>query len=156
MSTSSPRRRLTTVAEVCKEYLDRVQHMTRAMKDRRTNILAFSAAKGHIAIDDLIADDLEKWIEDHPSWKSAWTRRAHRNHPQAAVLLLLEERLDRSASVCRRELPARSAGQADERRAFPVTPTALGPRVPPRAAIPALDRLPALRSRGARMELHRR
>jgi integrase len=43
-------------------------------RNRKYFIGLFIAAKGDISMDDLIADDLEKFIEDHPAWKSGWTR----------------------------------------------------------------------------------
>jgi site-specific recombinase XerD len=78
MSANTPphRQRLATVREVCEEYLARDD--TALHGASRANLVAtvkeFMAAKGNIAVTDLIGDDLEKWIEEHPAWKSPWTR----------------------------------------------------------------------------------
>jgi integrase len=76
MSTASrpPRRRLTTVADVCREYLERAP-AGKTWKTRRAEITQFIDARGDIGIEDLIADDLESFIEAHPAWKSNWTKK---------------------------------------------------------------------------------
>jgi integrase len=72
-----PRRRLATVAEVCKEYLNRAVGAKTGggWKSVRAEIGKFVAAKGDIAIEDLLTDDLEQFIEDRPLLKSGWTKK---------------------------------------------------------------------------------
>jgi integrase len=74
---SSGRRRLGTVADVIDEFLSRTKENQkgRIWDTHRTVLADFKAAKGLVAVDDLICDDLEKFIEDHPAWKSAWTKK---------------------------------------------------------------------------------
>jgi site-specific recombinase XerD len=80
MSAKPPRprrRRLETVREVCEEYLARaLAGKTGAgWKTRRAEITRFIADRGDIAVDDLIADDLEKWIEDRPALASGHSKK---------------------------------------------------------------------------------
>jgi hypothetical protein len=72
-----PRRRLTTVREVCQEYIDRVLSTKTGLgwDTVRIRIAQFIVAKGDIGLDDLICDDLEKWIEERPDVESDWTKR---------------------------------------------------------------------------------
>ena len=74
-----PRRpRLNTVREVCQEYIDRTVSAKGGKlgwETIKTRLVNFMADKGDITLDDLIADDLEKWIEEHPAWKSSWTKK---------------------------------------------------------------------------------
>jgi integrase len=75
--TRPPRRaRLTTVSEVCQEYLNRVVagKIGKGWDGHRLQINQFMSGHGHIDIDDLIPDDLEGWIESHETWKSDWTK----------------------------------------------------------------------------------
>ncbi len=78
MSGASPgRRRLKSVADVINEFLSRTKEMQKGrIWDTHQVVLAeFVAAKGLVAVDDLIGDDLEKFIEDHAGWKSSWTKK---------------------------------------------------------------------------------
>jgi hypothetical protein len=70
------RRRLGTVREVIEEFLSRGYNGSKgqALKDYRFILRAFIDLKGDVKIDDLIADDLEKFIEDHKAWESDWTK----------------------------------------------------------------------------------
>jgi integrase len=76
-SPRQPRRRLTTVREVCQEYLDRALagKIGPGWTTIRVEVTGFMNAKGDIAIDDLICDDLEKYMEDNPRWRSGYTKK---------------------------------------------------------------------------------
>src|ERR1051325_1919125 len=78
MSALPPRRpRLNTVREVCLDYLNRdaaVSIENEFSRERRRIILMFIAACGDITMDDLIADDLEKFVENNQGWRSSHTR----------------------------------------------------------------------------------
>jgi integrase len=71
------RQRLNTVREVCQAYLER------GVGDKhgpgwdtvRVIVNGFMEVAGDLALDDLICDDLESWIEKHDGWKSNWTKK---------------------------------------------------------------------------------
>jgi integrase len=70
-------RQMTTVGQVCEEYLDRELASQRRQHwaEFRGVVAKFIAEKGCVALTDLMASDIEKWIDDRQEWKSTWTRK---------------------------------------------------------------------------------
>lgn len=68
--------RLVTTSDLFAEYLARTesQQSARTFAERRKLLELFDAENGPLALADLIADDLERWLETHPGWRSDWTR----------------------------------------------------------------------------------
>jgi len=77
---ASPKSPLSTVREVCLEYLDRSAEPVNTFARRL--ILKFIAAKGEIKVQDLKQDDLRDWIEGR--WKANWAKRLIANHIKRA------------------------------------------------------------------------
>src|ERR1043165_9372376 len=79
-----------TVEEVCREYLRRVNLKRNGVGwvNERKVIIEFMDKFGQVLIEDLIPDDLEKWVsEDHAeSWRSRWTMRRARSEEHTAEL----------------------------------------------------------------------